>query len=369
MRLPTILPALFAAAANLASASDTALTAAIYIQPLNAPSTTPSLLAELAIPDQLEEPATAADVISYFAPDLPEDESDESSTQAKTKNLVRIGIYDPFAKRWVSSTTVTSAENFAKGYAPHFVLTLGAGEEGGYLGVACRGVAIDAGVTRDFGPQALVVRTAPGAQPALGKPVVLSPEGRKVGEEGEKSFLQKYVTAFILRESVCLEYVANDCAFVWQVLVGVGDWSGLVGWRGWGSEVIDLGYVWVGVLTFWVLQFFETVENVFDVICSGRTSLDCPVTVTPSLYPDGVFTDPWASCSRFVSRPVQVPIPCLPRFPRYQQPSFSWHCTSVQRALLGWQLLAQPALTPVSWSPVVTGPMKLVQLNTLPHKY
>lgn len=55
-----------------------------------------------------------------------------------------------------------------------------------------RGVKIDAGHTRDFGPQALVVVTSAGKQPDLNKPVVLSPEGRKVQPEAEKSFLQKY---------------------------------------------------------------------------------------------------------------------------------------------------------------------------------
>jgi hypothetical protein len=207
MRLPTLLLTLLAGAATAALASDdtTTRTAAIYIQPLtgssSTPSTPPALLAELAIPDNSPEDNSdivPAEVLSYSAPDLSDDEADDNATTNPDQNkLVRIGIYSPSTRTWLSSTTVTSTSNFAKGYAPHFVLTLdGEGEGNNVLGVACRGVAIDAGVTRDFGPQAVVVRTGLGSQPALGRPVVLSPEGRKVGEEVEKSFVQKWVFLF-----------------------------------------------------------------------------------------------------------------------------------------------------------------------------
>jgi hypothetical protein len=202
MRLPTLLSALLAATAPFASASDAAATrtAAIYIQPLTSPETAPSLLAEIAIPDPQPDTDSApdalptpAEVLSYSAPDLPDQDE-----QQNDRLLLRIGIYDPHTKTWVSSTSLASASNFAKGYAPHFVLSLDSdsdsdGEGGNVLGVVCRGVAIDAGVTRDFGPQAAVARTQRGAQPVLGKPVVLGEGGRRVGEEGERSFLQKYV--------------------------------------------------------------------------------------------------------------------------------------------------------------------------------
>ena len=197
MRLPTLLPALLAGTALASSAHDydsaTTRTAAVYIQPVTAPSTPPSLLAELAIPTTITSGASAADqeedlsteVLSYSAPDLPDD-----------ANLVRIGLYDPSARRWLSSTSVASADNFAKGYAPHFEVSVDDGG-GEVLGVLCRGVAIDAGQTRDFGPQARVVRTGRGAQPALGKPVVLRREGGKVvAEEEQKTFVQKYVSLF-----------------------------------------------------------------------------------------------------------------------------------------------------------------------------
>lgn len=200
MKLQPLLAAVLAATANLASASasENDRVASIFIQPVSSPDTPPTLLAELAVPkieltsssssssaSTTSSSTTPAEVLSYEAPDLSDSESQQQQP------LLRIGVYDPTTKRWTSPTSVMSAANFAKGYAPHFVLSEGG--DGSYLGVVCRGVAIDAGYTRDFGPQAVVVRTAAGAQPALGKPVVLNPEGRKVEEVGEKTFFQKYV--------------------------------------------------------------------------------------------------------------------------------------------------------------------------------
>jgi hypothetical protein len=193
MRFPTVLSALLWAVLASAAATESR-TASIYIQQLTSaePEPTPSLLAEVAVPElpQSSVAATgdweeASEVLSYEAPDL-----DPSTTQ-----LIRIGVYDPASQRWISSTSVASVENFAKGYAPRFVLSLDA--DGNYLGVLCRGVAIDAGQTRDFGPQAVLVRTTLGAQPVLGKPVLLSQDGRKVAAPEEKTFLQKYVVAFL----------------------------------------------------------------------------------------------------------------------------------------------------------------------------
>ncbi|KAI2631958.1 hypothetical protein GGR54DRAFT_581560 [Hypoxylon sp. NC1633] len=179
MRLPSIFSGLAALAlACVASAAEQ--TVAIYIQPISQSSSTaaaaPAPLAQIRY-----DPAAAspdAEVTSYEAPELPDE----------TK-LVRIGVYSPSAKRWVSSTSVASVDNFGKGYSPTVMLSVdGAGE---VFGAALRGVRVDAGQTRDFGPQALVLPTAPGKQPELNKPVVLSPEGKKVVQE-EKSFFQKY---------------------------------------------------------------------------------------------------------------------------------------------------------------------------------
>ncbi|KAK3683559.1 histone chaperone domain CHZ-domain-containing protein [Podospora appendiculata] len=198
MRLFALLPALLAA--TLAESR----TMSIFLQPITSPETTPSLLAEIryeaveaSSPSSASEPTTpptttiASEVSSYEAPDLPEG-----------AKLLRIGAYDEAAARWVSSTSVLSVDNFAKGYSPHFVLSVDGGDDGNVdggtvVGVACRGVRIDAGQTRDFGPQAVVVVAGKGKQPDLNKPVVLSPEGRKV-EVQEKTFLQKYMAFLFL---------------------------------------------------------------------------------------------------------------------------------------------------------------------------
>ncbi|GAB1312973.1 hypothetical protein MFIFM68171_03183 [Madurella fahalii] len=206
MRLPTLVSAILAGAATALASADQRV-APIYIQPVASSLQQPTLLAELAIPDPSTSSSststtTPAEVLTYEAPDLdfPTDSSQQQQQQQQYQQLFRIGVYDPSARQWLSSTSVLSAANFDKGYAPHFVVSADAA--GNYLGVLCRGVRIDAGQTRDFGPQAVVVTTEKGPQPALGKPVVLDPEGRKVQVE-EKGFLQKYwwalaIGAFLL---------------------------------------------------------------------------------------------------------------------------------------------------------------------------
>ncbi|KAF3766238.1 hypothetical protein M406DRAFT_339493 [Cryphonectria parasitica EP155] len=162
-------------------------TAQIYLQPVGS-TTSPVQLAEITY--DITTSDASASVTSYEAPELPESAS-----------LVRIGLYDPRAKKWAGSTSVASVENFGKGYSPHFLLSLdaprggkeveGGPKEARVLGASLRGVRIDAGQTRDFGPQAGLLVTGRGKQPELNRPVVLSPEGKKVEKE-EKTFLQKY---------------------------------------------------------------------------------------------------------------------------------------------------------------------------------
>ncbi|KAK2072949.1 hypothetical protein P8C59_007267 [Phyllachora maydis] len=124
--------------------------APIFIQPISTSETAPSLLAEIQF--DTAGSTSAPEVISYEVPAFPDG-----------ARLARVGIYNSDAGTWASSTSVMSLENFDKGYAPHFT------------------VSIDAAV----------VVTAPGKQPELNKPVILSPEGKKIVPE-EKSFLQKY---------------------------------------------------------------------------------------------------------------------------------------------------------------------------------
>lgn len=221
MKLPTILSGL-AALAALASADRR--TATIYIQPIlshhqqSAPVPLATLEYDAGGKDLNTAASTEGDadssseikILSYEAPELPPDAS-----------LVRVGVWDGSSSssssiaggggRWISSTTLASAENFAKGYAPVLAVTIspsisastsssknskGAGGGGGggggdILGVAIKGVAVDAGYTRDFGPKAVLVRTEPGRQVDLNRPVVLGPEGKTVEAEPEKSLLQK----------------------------------------------------------------------------------------------------------------------------------------------------------------------------------
>ncbi|KAK4183104.1 cyclin-domain-containing protein [Podospora australis] len=170
--------------------------ASVYIQPVGVgASDPPTLLAEIrydvsfSASDEkipLSNPTqSSSEVLSYEAPELSED-----------RKLVRVGVYDPAGEEWVSSTSVASVDNFGKGYSPHFVLTVDGGDDKGedktrVVAVGVKGVRIDAGQTRDFGPQVLVRKVEEGARPQLGKPVVLDPEGKKVVAE-EKTFFQKY---------------------------------------------------------------------------------------------------------------------------------------------------------------------------------
>jgi hypothetical protein len=171
MRVSTLLSAVFAAALAHAQVR----TAKVYIQAVHPSGLPPTPLADVQF--DVADPSTAT-VTDYEAPELPEDAA-----------LVRVGLYDPKAGAWLSSTSAASVANFAKGYSPTILLSVdGKGE---VVGAAYRGVRIDAGQTRDFGPQAVVSVAGKGKQPELNKPVVLSPEGKKVVEE-EKSLLQKY---------------------------------------------------------------------------------------------------------------------------------------------------------------------------------
>ncbi|KAI1269766.1 cyclin-domain-containing protein [Xylariaceae sp. FL1019] len=173
------------ALASFVSASER--TASIYIQAIAASPPAPLPLAEIQY-DALVP--SSSEVLSYEAPELPDD-----------AKLVRVGVYDPSAKEWTSSTSVASVENFSKGYSPTLMLSVD--RTGVPVSVALRGVAIDAGQTRDFGPQAMILVAEAGKQPDLNKPVVLSPDGKQV-EPQQKTMLQKYwwVVAIVVVMSV-----------------------------------------------------------------------------------------------------------------------------------------------------------------------
>lgn len=170
---------LWPALAGTMITSTNAHIAKIYIQPVQAVPTTPVLLADV---EYSVRPPFTMEVISYEAPDLEDDVS-----------LVRIGVYEPESQSWTSSTSVVSVDNFTKGYSAHIMLSLDA--MGNIVGTSLRGVQIDAGKTRSFGPQGILLPVQNGKQPALNKPVVLSREGKKLVEE-EKTFFQKYAFSF-----------------------------------------------------------------------------------------------------------------------------------------------------------------------------
>jgi hypothetical protein len=199
-------------------------TASIYLQPVVAAPTepAPALLAEVHYDTAVVD---STKVLNFEFPELPEG-----------AEHVRIGVYDAKAKRWASSTSLAHVDNFSKGYAPTIILTVNpSGRD--VVGVAFKGVLIDAGQTRDFGPSAVVHEVSPGKQPELNKPVVLSPGGRKVVEE-EKTFLQKYDAL-----GVVINSRHNDglVLILEQVLVVDSNWSDDAGYGGRRrrEEIID----------------------------------------------------------------------------------------------------------------------------------
>lgn len=221
MRPFTIAFAVLAAAASVVTAQPQ--TAQIYIQPLGASSSnaSPAPLAEITYDlssSGSESPSTEysqAEVISYEVPDLPD-----------TASLVRIGLYDPSRKEWIGATSAASVENFGKGYSPHFLVNVVSPEgnkKAELLGASLKGVRIDAGQTRDFGPQVKLVVASRGKQPELNRPVVLSPEGKKVNEKEEKTFLQKFVFSLLAILDIYRSYgVYSLLTYTLQVLVD--DW-------------------------------------------------------------------------------------------------------------------------------------------------
>lgn len=151
-------------------------TAAIFIQPISSSASPITPLAEIKY-----NPSTLSSGLGAFeVPDIPAD-----------SKLARVGIYDAATSQWKSSTSVTSVEIFAKGYAPTVVLSLDA--QGDVIGVSLKGGSIDAGQTRDFGPKVKVLKMGKAKVPSLNKPKVVSEKAGATGEEEvvEKTFLQK----------------------------------------------------------------------------------------------------------------------------------------------------------------------------------
>lgn len=183
MRLPRLLPTLLL---TLAPAAILAATVDIYVSPVTSTSP-PTLLAQIvydaAAPGE-------AEILAYEPPAFAlADDTDDSTVTLAPDTLVRVGVYDTAKGQWTGSTSAAAARNFdAKSYAPTVLLSVDG--NGGVVGVAVKGVRIDAGATRDFGPSVLVSVGAKGVRAAPNRPVNLE-EVRKGKPEEEKTLLQK----------------------------------------------------------------------------------------------------------------------------------------------------------------------------------
>ena len=240
MRLTSFVSALCAVTLAVADPR----TAQIFIQPF--PSTSkPEPLAEVSY-DPLSLDTTS--IFAYVAPDIPE-----------SAELLRIGVYDSKSSSWISGTTVASVENFAKGYSPNILLTVDA-KDGDVLSAAVKGVQIDAGQTRDFGPKAVVLVESKGKQPELNKPVVLSPEGKKV-EEVEKTFLQKYVVRVL--------WGCKTLANMLQILVATRSRSFCTPQRWWCREIENQYIIFI--------QVYRLLRHLLVVIVQRLSSDDTMV--------------------------------------------------------------------------------------------
>lgn len=133
----------------------------------------PSLLARIAY-----DPASLkSEVVSYHPP-----------TDAPT-DLLRVGLYTTTPtnpKQWtgslVSFSSLTGDEN-----PPTFRLHLDPANTVYHVYLATSSDT----AAKTTGPQVELVQSAPGTQPHLNRPVVVSPDGQNTEEVVEKSFLQK----------------------------------------------------------------------------------------------------------------------------------------------------------------------------------
>ncbi|CAD6505673.1 BgTH12-01163 [Blumeria graminis f. sp. triticale] len=158
------------------------ITSKVFVQPICSIPPQPEEVANVVI----QLPFLEAEISSYEIPDLSSLTCKENLEEAKH---LRVGIYDPLTATWTSSTTITSAVTFAKGYSPIIVLSLN--KDVKVVSVSIKSHKIDAGQTRNFGPKLRVMSMKGGVRPTLLKPVILK-EGQSEDTLPEKSFLQRY---------------------------------------------------------------------------------------------------------------------------------------------------------------------------------
>ncbi|KAL8397842.1 hypothetical protein RB594_004515 [Gaeumannomyces avenae] len=174
----------------LAAASSSVLaepqTASIYMQPVGVGSPPP--------------PTLLAEITYDLAP--PADDEDGASVSAAVAVEVGVGVgvgggaikaaVTAFEASELPDDDGDAAAALSDGGSSSSSSSKGEAAAAVVVGAACRGVRVDAGATRDFGPQAVVVPAGRGRQPALNRPVVLSAEGKQVPPVEEKTLLQKY---------------------------------------------------------------------------------------------------------------------------------------------------------------------------------
>lgn len=136
----------------------------------------PSILARVTY-----DPATlSSEVVSYHPP-----------TDDARNNLVRVGLYTATAtrpKQWTGSLVKSSSLN-GHGQHPTFRLHLGPANEVYHVSLAASSDSKTQAMAS--GPRVELVRSTPGTQPHLSRPVVVRPDGENTEEVAEKSFLQK----------------------------------------------------------------------------------------------------------------------------------------------------------------------------------
>lgn len=136
----------------------------------------PSILAHVTY-----DPATlSSEVVSYHPP--ADDARDD---------LVRVGLYTATAaspKQWTGSL-VKSSSLKDEGQHPTFRLHLGPANEVYHVSLAASSDSKSDAMAS--GPRVELVRSGPGTQPHLSRPVVVRPDGEHTEEVAEKSFLQK----------------------------------------------------------------------------------------------------------------------------------------------------------------------------------
>jgi hypothetical protein len=179
----------------------------VYAWPISAAS--PLSLAEIKLSSTASTPSSStsdnpisASIITYTPP----------SIALSKDQLIRIGIYDPSTKAWIG--TGTSALSFAPGYDRKILLHMD--DSGNVFHVGFTATPVKPAEVKDdtiaaskkkkkktkkstqsvepVGGETTVeiLFSSPAPQPALNKPVVLSPDGKADDNAvEEKSFLQK----------------------------------------------------------------------------------------------------------------------------------------------------------------------------------